>query len=169
MTEWEWRRRLLSRAFNEQRWERLLHMEAILSGKITLHKEASTGNIPGILEICFLSYGIIMVVLLGQKAIQTITIYWFYIFSAQNQHLTLNPSVGHEIGLMVPIWPRWKILLTSKGNQRSTLLGLLKALVHWAPSHLAWRRAGRLEPQPGESKWVPSPDASFRKGGKEHS
>lgn len=54
---------------------RLLHVEAILSGKITLHKEASTGNIPGILEICFSSYGIIMVALLGQKAIQTITIY----------------------------------------------------------------------------------------------
>ena len=49
---------------------RHLYMEAILSRKITLHEVTSTGTIP---EAS--SYGIIMVVLLGQKAIRVITIY----------------------------------------------------------------------------------------------
>lgn len=55
--------------------DRHLYMEAILSGKITLHKGTRMGNSLATLEICFLSYGNITMVLLGQKVIITITIY----------------------------------------------------------------------------------------------
>lgn len=108
------RRRIHSAVFTQQRLERHLHTEAILHGKNTLKKGTSTEKIPGTLEIGFSSYGIITVVLLGQKAILTIAIYWFHIlFLAQNQHLTYTASFEchHKQWkcLIVPILRMWKL------------------------------------------------------------
>lgn len=149
---------MLSRTFNGQRWDRHLYMEAILSGKITLHKRTRMGKSLGTWNLFLKLWEHYDGSPGAESHPNNHDLLISYFFLAQNQHLACNTShKPHHKQWNMPFcsyFTKVEISLMPEVNRHSSHLGWLQA-VPLLPCHLAWRRAESLEPQLGESKRAP--------------